>query len=380
MPERSGCFAVVPLPVPTSVEVPDCATLFVLAKRELNELAATIARHPQHADLLMGMLNRREAVDSSQIEGTHTGFDGLLLHELELGTDEAQPDQDASETFAYVRAFARGSAAVAQRGVAALDLELIRLLHSELMGGQVRAEPGTFRTVQNYIGLRLETARYVPPPASEVPGLMADLATLLQYEPAGVVEISVLMRAAIAHLQFEAIHPFLDGNGRTGRLLLPLMLQAEGLPPIHLATFLKVRQHEYYDALFAAQTRLDWSPWMRLFLECVVASSVHTVQLFRSLQALQERWRGLLRGKRKNSTVWPLIDLLLGQPVVTVNQVARRLGVTFPAANDAVSELVALDILRLANAQRRHRVFHAHEVMNALHTGLDTVLEDAARI
>lgn len=380
VPERSGCFAVVPLPVPTSVDVPECSALFALARREVDELSATIARNPQYADLLMGMLNRREAVDSSQIEGTHTGFDGLLLHELELGTDEAQPDSDASETFAYVRAFARGSAAVAQRGIAALDLELIRQLHSELMGGQPRAEPGAFRTVQNYIGLRLETARYVPPPASEVPGLMADLARLLQYKSEGVVETSVLMRAAIVHAQFEAIHPFLDGNGRTGRLLLPLMLQAEGLPPVHLATFLKVRQREYYEALFAAQTRLEWSPWIRLFLECIVASSVHTVQLFRSLQALQERWRGLLRGKRKNSTVWPFIDLLLGQPVVTVNQAARRLGVTFPAANDAVSELVALDILRLANAQRRHRVFHAHEVMNALYTGLDAVLDDAARI
>lgn len=380
VPERSGCFAVLPLPVPSVVDVPDCHALFALAKRELNELAATIARHPRHAGLLMGMLNRREAVDSSQIEGTRTEFDGLLLHELELGSADATADPDADQTLAYVRAFTTGSAAVAQRGSAALDLDLIRQLHGELMRGDAGAEPGAFRTIQNFIGLRLETARYVPPPPAEVPGLMADLAPLLHYAPEGVIETSVLMRAAIAHAQFEAIHPFRDGNGRTGRLLLPLIFQAEALPPIHLATFLKLRQREYYDALFAAQTRLDWRPWMRLFLECVIASSVHTVQLFRQLQEIQERWRAALGGKRKDAAAWRIVDLLLGQPVVTVTQVARQLAVSFPAANDAIGELVALDILRPAGAQRRHRVFHAHAVINALYTGLDAVLEDAERI
>ena len=165
------------------------------------------------------------------------------------------------------------------------------------------------------------------------------------------------------------------------KLLLPLMLKAAGQPPIHLATFLKVRQHDYYDALWQAQTRLNWTPWMTLFLECVVASCRHTVQLFSALKELQTYWRALLTedGKRRDATIWKVTDLLLGQPVVTVNVVAERLGVTFPAANDAITALVALDILRPATAQRRHRVFHAHAVMNALYTGLDAVLDDVIR-
>ncbi|WP_301102067.1 Fic family protein [Propionivibrio sp.] len=382
IPNRSGCYAVVPPPVPTSIDVPASHGLFVLARRELEALGEVIDRNKAFADLVFHMLNRREAVDSSQIEGTHTGFDGLLIHEIEAGTEDARPDQDADETLGYVRAFMFGSREVDRRGQAALDLDLIQSLHAKLLEGQDRVDPGRWRTIQNYIGMRLETARYIPPPAAEVPRLMGGMVELLQYEPDGVAEVSILMRAGIAHAQFEAIHPFLDGNGRTGRLLLPLMLKAAGAPPIHLATFLKVRQQEYYDTLWQAQTRLNWTPWMRLFLESVVASCRHTVQVFANLRDIQGRWQGILaeKGKRRHAAIWSVTNLLLGQPVVTVNAVAERLDVTFPAANDAIAELVDLDILRPANTQRRHRVFHAHEVVNALYTGLDAVLDDVARL
>lgn len=381
IPERTGCFAVVPNPVPMSVYVPSCGGLFMLAQRELEALSETIQRNERYARLALHMLNRREAVDSSQIEGTHTGFDGLLIHEIEANSGDAKPDPDADETFGYVKAFILGSREIASRGQGALNLDLIRSLHTRLLDGQECVAPGSWRKKQNYIGARLETARYIPPPAEIVPALMDDLVRLLQYKPEGVIEISILMRSAIAHVQFEAIHPFLDGNGRTGRLLLPLMLAANGKPPIHLATFLKVRQQEYYDALLQVQTRLNWTPWIKLFLETVVASCRHTIQLFGNLQTIQERWQGILteKAKRRHATIWGVADLLLGQPVVTVKSVADRLGVTFPAANDAVNELVAMDILRVSNLQRRNRVFQSHEVMNALYTGLDAVLDDVAR-
>ena len=381
IPDRSGCFAVVPCPVPITVDIPACHGLFALARRELELLSETISRNPEHAELVLHMLNRREAVDSSQIEGTHTGFDGLLIHEIEAGSNNPPQDQDADETLNYVRAYLLGCHEIEQQGQRALNIDLIRQLHATLMEGQARAQPGRWREIQNFIWSRLETARYVPPPAVVVPQLMEDLQGLLQYQQDGVVEISVLMLAGIAHAQFEAIHPFLDGNGRTGRLLLPLMLKAVGQPPIHLATFLKVRQSEYYDALWQAQTRLNWSPWMTLFLECVIASCRHTIQLFSALQDLQARWRSRLTeaGKRRHATIWKVADLLLGQPVVTVNSVAERLGVSFPAANDAISDLVVLDILRPASTRQRHRVFHAHEVMNALYTGLDAVLDEVSR-
>lgn len=380
IPDRSGCFAVVPEPVPTSVSAPGCAALFVLARRELESLKATINANAGMASLVFHMLNRREAVDSSQIEGTHTGFDGLLIHEIEASASASSPeDADAEETLSYVRAFMYGLNEVKARGQAALDRELINQLHALLMKGQTRATPGMLRDSQNYIGTRLETAHYIPPPADLVPSLLDDLVSLLQYEPEDVKEVSILMRAPIAHVQFEAIHPFLDGNGRTGRLLLPLMLQAAGEPPLHLATFLKVRQQDYYAALLCVQMKLNWEPWLKLFLECTIASARHTVQLFGHLRTIQAGWHAQLAAqkRRKHATIWKVVDLLIGQPVVTVTEVSRRLQVTFPAANDAIDDLVALDILRPNNAYKRNRIFQSHEVLNALYTGLDAVLDEA---
>lgn len=370
------------MPTPADVDVPACNTLFALAHRELEALRGAIAAHPDTADLLLAMLNRREAVDSSQIEGTRTGFDGLLLHELEQGSKEARHDADAQETFAYVRAWMAGCEAVEQRGAEALNVDLLRTLHRVLMHDQARATPGELRSVQNYIGMPPEMARFIPPPPAHVPALLEDLVGLLQYEPDGVKVTSVLMRAAVAHAQFEAIHPFLDGNGRTGRLLLPLMFKAAGEPPIHLATFLKVRQRDYYDALLAVQMRLDWAPWLRLFLECVIASARHTVQLFAALETIQRRWHGLLveQKKRRHAAIWRAIELLLGQPIITVGELAHRLDTAFPAANAAVEELVRLDILRETTARRRNRVYAAHEVLNALYTGLDAVLAEAGQV
>lgn len=385
VPGHSGCYAVVPEPVPAFVNVPACGGLFMLAHRELGVLGEAIRRNNDFAGLVFHMLNRREAVDSSQIEGTHTGFDGLLVHEIEVGfdgNDASSSDQDADQTLNYVSAFAYGSRQIVRLGKRALDLDLIRGLHAELLHGQGRYVPGQFRDRQNYIGSRMEIARYIPPPADHVRRLMEDIVGLLQYEVDGVASASVLMRAAIAHVQFEAIHPFLDGNGRVGRLLLPLMLAAEGVPPIHMATFLKVRQQEYYDALLAVQLHLNWQPWITLFLETVIASCRHTVQLFDHLRDINVRWHDVLatNRKRKHATVWRLADLLLGQPVVTVNVVADRLGVTFPAANSAVNELVQLDVLRPGTLRRRNRVFQAHEVMNALYSGLDSILADVERM
>ncbi len=378
VPGHSGCYAVVP---PDPAYSPSDSPLLPLAHRELEVLADAIASAPHYADLLIHMLNRREAVDSSQIEGTHTEFDELLLHELEAGTPDAASDADAELTLNYVHAYMLGIAEVKAKGIDALNTRRIRSLHRELMTGESRAVPGNFREVQNYIGgQKMENARFIPPPPAEVPRLMAGLDRLIRSapDPESHFRFGVLARAPIVHAHFEAIHPFVDGNGRVGRILLPLIFLADGNPPIHLATFLKVRQREYYDALLAVQMRLRWSDWVRLFLECTVASCRHTVHLLRELRLIADEWRERLKGRRirKDAAVWRVAELLLGQPVVTVNALAKKLNVSFPAANAAVAVLVDMDILRAQGARRRDRVFHAHQVMNILDTGIDSVLDD----
>jgi Fic family protein len=213
---------------------------------------------------------------------------------------------------------------------------------------------------------------------------MTDLDRLIRYEPdpESHYDIGVLSRAPIVHAHFEAIHPFVDGNGRIGRLLFPLMFVCDGGHPIHLATFLKRRQREYYDALLEVQMQLRWSSWVELFLECTVASCRHTVYLLRELRIVAERWQERLaaRRTRKHATAWRVADLLLGQPVVTVTSLVERLKVTFPSANAAVAVLVEMDILRPQGQQRRNRAFHAHEVMNLLYAGIDAVLDDVATL
>jgi Fic family protein len=213
---------------------------------------------------------------------------------------------------------------------------------------------------------------------------MTDLDRLIRYQPdpESHYVVGVLSRAPIVHAQFEAIHPFVDGNGRIGRLLFPLMFVADGGLPIHLATFLKRRRREYYDALLEVQMKRRWSPWVELFLECIVASCRHTVHLLSELQTIAERWQeGLAaRRTRKHATVWRVAQLLRGQPVVTVKSLADCLKVTFPSANAAVAALVDMDILRPHGEKRRNRAFHAHEVMNLLYTGVDAVLDDVATL
>ena len=383
VPGHSGCYAVVPPAAPTFL--PMDSSLLPLARREMQVLADAVTAAPGYAELLMHMLNRREAVDSSQIEGTHTQFDELLLHELEVGTPDAVSDADADQTLNYLRAYTLGATAVRTQGSGALDTRLIGTMHSQLMNGNSGAAPGHFRSVQNFIGgLKMEHARFIPPPPAEVPRLMADLDRLIRYEPdtESHYRVDVLSRAPIVHAQFEAIHPFVDGNGRVGRLLFPLMFLGEGDLPIHLATFLKRRQREYYDALLEVQMKLRWSPWLELFLECTVASCRHTVHLLRELANIADRWRERLKARRtrKHAVVWRVADLLLGQPVVTVNALVERLHVTFQSANAAVAVLVEMDILRPQGKQRRHRAFQAHEVMNILYTGIDAVLEDVATL
>ncbi len=359
--------------------------LLPLARREMQVLGDAVAGAPGYAKLLMHMLNRREAVDSSQIEGTHTQFDELLLHEIEAGTKDAVSNADADRTMDYLRAYAKGVKAIERRGKSALDLELILSLHKQLMRGDTRAAPGRYRNVQNFIGgMKMEHSRFIPPPATAVPPLMEDLVARISYEPSeeSAIHRHILGRAPFIHAQFESIHPFIDGNGRVGRILIPLMFLAEGEPPLHLASFLKVRQLEYYDALLEVQMHLQWAAWIQVFLECVIASCRHTVHLLSELSKLSDRWDQALTGRqmRKHATVWQLSKLLLGQPVITANAAAHKLKVSFPAANTAIGVLVDLDILREHGKKNRSRAFQSHEVMNLLYTGIDAVLDDVATL
>ena len=179
------------------------------------------------------------------------------------------------------------------------------------------------------------------------------------------VKLPIVAQIAIAHAQFETIHPFADGNGRTGRLLMPLILAAEGYPPLYLSGRLLRYRRAYYDALAGVQLHGDWTPWMKLLYQAVIEACDSAIAIAKDLNALRVDWLSRLSGLRSDATAHKLPSFLLGHPVVSVNQTAKAFAISFVAANRAIEQLVERGILS-ESRQRRNRVFHAAEVLARL--------------
>lgn len=336
------------------------------AVRLLEQLREESARLPQ-PDLVTRTLIRREAVLSSHIEGTQSGLSDLFEYECTL--DDSHLPADVRTTLAYVKALEIGLQAVRSQGSAAFSLSFIQTLHRHLMEDEpaYRDTPGQLRTVQNWVGgLRIEDARFVPPRPERLTSGLQDLVdSLLNYQPEGVMVMHVLGRAAIAHAQFESLHPFRDGNGRTGRLLIPLQLAAEAYPPLYVAGPLYRNRREYFDRLLAVQLRSDWQGWIRFFAQAVILACEEALDTTQALIELRASWRQVVASQRADSASHKLIEWLIGQPVVTATQVSQQLGVSFPTANRALATLVREGVLRAPDS-RRKRIFVADAVIRIL--------------
>lgn len=308
-------------------------------------------------DLFVAMYVRREAVLSSRIEGTQASLTDVL--QFEAGDDgEIERVRDVAEVVNYVRAMNYGLRRLQHLP---LSLRLLREIHGELMQG-VRGEestPGEFRQSQNWIGPRgctLQTARFVPPPRHELMRVLGEWEIFLHAstEP-------VLITAALAHAQFETIHPFLDGNGRVGRLLITLLLYERGVlarPLLYLSLFLKRNQTEYYDRLQAVREKGDWEAWVRFFLEGVRSSAGESTETMRQVLTLREDDRARLAGEGKASgNLLRALDHLFAQPVTTPQLLASSLSITYAAANNIISRLVDLGLLAEMTGFRRNRRF-----------------------
>lgn len=367
VPGRSGVFALVPPPTPHNVPYQGAEHVMAEANQALGRLQAIHQSLP-NPNLIYRTLDRREAVSSSQIEGTRAEMEDVLAYEA-TGDDENLPP-DVHVTANYVRALDAGLATIDQQKTGGFTHALFAQLHADLMQGipGYPDQPGAYRTIQNRIGgLKLEEARFVPPPPDHVIQCMDDLVQFLRASQDGVKVPSILMRMAIAHAQFETIHPFRDGNGRVGRLLMPLMLAAEDMPPVYLAGPLKARQQDYYEALLGVQLRGEWAPWLAFMGECVIAACNESITLGANLMNLHQSWRDATGSFRSDSAVHKIVDLMIGRPVITVNQIKNLLGVSFPAANNAIDALVDLGILSQSDRQR-NRIFIASEAIQILNT------------
>ncbi|HEV2700759.1 MAG TPA: Fic/DOC family N-terminal domain-containing protein [Steroidobacteraceae bacterium] len=362
--------ALVAPPTPRRLPIdPRNAADFAEAHTALGRLQGALAYIPNF-DMVTRTLSRREAVMSSRIEGTQSDLHQLLTFEATHGTTGLPADVRVIER--YVAALQVGLERIRKGGRAALDLGLINELHAVLMQDEViKCSTGAYREEQVWIGptKRIEDASFVPAPPGQVAGCMQEMAaSILQYTPREdePATLTLLAQLAIAHAQFETIHPFHDGNGRTGRMLIPLMLAAEGYPALYLSGALLRAKPDYYAALASVQLRGEWDPWCEMLARAVVESCDESISIATDLLALAERWEKELASYRANSTTRRLPRFLIGNPVISVQQAATGLGVSVPAANGALNNLLAAGIVTLIDERRWGRVFQAPPVLQRL--------------
>ena len=300
---------------------------------------------------------RKEAVLSSQIEGTQSSLSDFLLFELE--ELPGAPLDDVIEVSNYVAALEHGLRRM--REDFPLCNRLMREVHAELLArgrGSDKA-PGEFRRSQNWIGGRRPgTARFVPPPASAVPGCMSDLERFLHVQDPG---LPALLRAGLAHVQFETIHPFLDGNGRIGRLLITFMLCNDGAlrePLLYLSLYFKQHRESYYALLNVVRQDGDWEAWLEFFLEGVAQTAEGAVLTAQRLMALFDEDREKIQQTgRAAGSAWRIHQVLQARPIASLQELVRRTELSFPAVSAGMKVLEQLGIARELTGKKRNRRF-----------------------
>ncbi len=355
--QLAGYRAFVPKPLPPDPPLAwdaDLMRLLSEADLALGRLDG-LARNLPNPDLFVAMYVRREAVLSSQIEGAQSSLDDLLAFEIEA--PGVVTPVDVAETVNYVKAMNLGLRLLSELP---LPGRLIRAIHEELLTG-VRGQerkPGEFRTTQNWIGpagCTIETATFVPPSPDDLPEAFSDLEKFLHDRT-----LPPLVHAGLSHAQFETIHPFLDGNGRVGRLLITLLLVERGVltrPLLYLSWFLKQNRAEYYDRLGLIRTRGDWEGWLRFFLTGVVVTAEDAARVATAVADLRDRHLRQAAAENFGRYGVPLLDLLAEQPLMTVRFAVERLGASPTTIGGLLDKATKLGIVEEITGQKRNRVY-----------------------
>lgn len=358
-----GYWAFVPKPLPPKLEWDDSfVSLISKADIALGTLSGLGESLP-NPHLLIYPFVRREAVLSSRIEGTQSSISDLLLFEA----TRVEKQRDVREVQNYVRAIEYG---LRRLDELPLSLRLIRELHAILMEG-VRGEqatPGEFRQSQNWIGAlgcSLSEATFVPPPVPEMQEALAQLEKFLHTD----TNLPPLAQLALVHYQFEAIHPFRDGNGRIGRLLITLFLyerKSLSQPLLYLSAFFEQHRQEYYDLLLEVSQKGTWRRWVEFFLRAVVNQASDAVLRSRLLLNLQQAYRQVRLSKQMSPTAGRLVELIFMRPVLSVRTVQELLEVTFPAAQKAIGLLEEEGVLIEITGGKRNKAYAAKEILGVL--------------
>jgi Fic family protein len=352
-------------PPPTARAIildPGDIALLSTADRALGELSG-VGKRLREPRMFIRPYLRREAVLSSRIEGTQSSLSDLLLFEAEGVPNDSG---DAREVLNYVHALERGIARLPKLPV---SLRLVLEMHAVLMNG-VRGEkstPGSFRTTQNWIGPHgtpIERAVFVPPPPAALAAALDDWEKYVHEED----DTPPLIRCALMHYQFETIHPFSDGNGRLGRLLMPLFLIENGClsqPLLYLSAYFEERRAAYYGALSEGRRSGDLKPWIRLFLDAIAVQSVDAARRADELTKLEGEYRRKIQSSRSRVTHL-LVDLLFANMYVSATMVAQKLNVTPLSARTSIVDLEERGILEEITGRKKGRIYAAREIVRIL--------------
>lgn len=359
-----------PLPPVPALRLETLQVLLEQANQSLGRLDGLASVLPDLTLFLYAYV-RKEAVLSSQIEGTQSSLSDLLLFENE--EVPGVPLEDVQEVSNYVAALNQGLRRL--REGFPLSLRLIREIHNVLLshGRGSDKEPGEFRRSQNWIGgTRPGNASFVPPPPESLMEHMGQFELFLHEESSG---LPLLIRAGLAHVQFETIHPFLDGNGRLGRLLITFLLCAQGAlqePILYLSLYFKTHRQHYYDCLTRVRTHGDWEGWLEFFLEGVKETSAQAVNAARRILTLMRTDHQQIEELgRTAASVSRVHQYAQTHPIFSIAAVSKTIGISFPTASAAVEQLQTLDIVREITGKQRHRLFAYGKYLDILNEGTE---------
>jgi len=369
--ERVQAFVPAPLPpTPPIAWTPDLRNKFDQALLALGRLDSISTFLPD-ISLFLYMYVRKEAVLSSMIEGTQSSLSDLLIFELDM--ESGIPLDDVREVSNYVAALDYGLNRLAEGFP--LSLRLLKEIHEVLLsrGRGSNQTPGEFRRTQNWIGgTRPGNAAFVPPPAEQVPECMGKLESFLHDQPEPT---PALLKAALAHVQFETIHPFLDGNGRLGRLLITLILCEQKVlrePMLYLSLYFKTHRQHYYDLLNNVRLTGDWEAWLDFFAEAVIVTATQAVETARQLIDLAGADRDKISslGRAAASTL-QVHRALMEHPIATAGLLVEKTGITPATVNKCLDNLERLGIVRELTGAKRNRLFSYVRYVELMNQGTE---------
>lgn len=366
VPTISGQSAFVPDTLPPALDLHALAMPLADAVEAVGELNG-IGRTLENPYLLIRPLQTKEALTSSSMEGTYSTIDELML--LEAGS-EGTGSGDTREVRNYGRALAQ---TIASLNTLPLCLRTICDAHATLLGGLPparghRGRPGELKDQQNWIGARtIEQARFIPPPPAESREALFALEGYIQRDDRK--SLHPLIDAALIHYQFETIHPFADGNGRVGRIIVPVLLLERGLlhqPLLYLSPFLERRKDDYIDLMFEVSRSGDWTSWIRFFLGAVGSSARQTIEVADRLFVLRRDYRAAFQTARRPALLLRLIDRLFERPIFSIPQVEAALDISYPSAQKNIETLVSAGIVEEVIGTAYPKFFAARDIIRAI--------------